>query len=63
MFKSRSLLGKKRREVLDEHHRTERVCAEGEEGIVVVDLGGRFFGEEEAGNAECEAQICVFLGV
>lgn len=48
--------------MFDQHHRTEGVGAEGEEGGVVVDLRGRLFGVEDARDAEGEAEVGLVFG-
>jgi hypothetical protein len=50
-------LGEEGREVLEHQHGAEGVCAEGEEGVVGVYLGGGFFGVQDAGDHEGEVEV------
>lgn len=45
--------GEELAEVLHEEHRPQSVDFEGLEGEGVVDLGGGFFGVEDAGDGKC----------
>lgn len=42
--------------MLEHEHGAERVGAEGEQRVIGVDLGGGFFGKEEAGDDEGELE-------
>lgn len=43
--------------MLHDEHGPNGVDAEGLEGVVGVDLGGRLLGVEDAGYAECETEV------
>ena len=53
------LLGEESAEVLDEEHGAERVDLECLQRELVVDLGGRFLGVQDAWVGEGEAEVVV----
>jgi hypothetical protein len=54
--------GEEGREVLEQEHGPEGVDAEGVQRGVVVDLGGRAFGVEDARDGEREVEVVVLVG-